>query len=79
MHKVSRASVYGLVGLTAFGVAYDSGLFGPPDGHDHSALIAIFITPSTGTAISNYSVVDNVTGNSVAIHQPETIRLQTGE
>ena len=31
----SRGSIYGLIGLTAFGVAYDSGLFGPTDGHDH--------------------------------------------
>ena len=74
----SRAAIYGLVGLTAFGVAYDCGFFGTPDGHDHSAFIAISIAPSTGTVnMPMYSVVDNVTGNAVAIHPPETMKMQT--
>jgi hypothetical protein len=68
----------GLVGLTAFGVAYDCGLFGTPDGYDHSALIAISVTPSTGTLnVPAYSVVNNVTGAGVAIYQPEKIKVQT--
>jgi hypothetical protein len=47
MQKASHASIYGLIGLTGFGVAYDCGLFGIPDGHDHSALISI--ASATGT------------------------------
>jgi hypothetical protein len=38
MYKPSRAPIFGLVGLTAFGVAYDSGLFGTPDGFENSPL-----------------------------------------
>ena len=82
MHKVSRSSVFGLVGLTAFGVAYDSGLFGTPDGFDHSAVIAISVAPSTGTLnVPMYAVINNTTGEYVAINhpEPETIKARTGE
>ena len=80
MHKASRTSVFGLVGLTAFGVAYDSGLFGAPDGHDHSALILLSIAPSTGTLnVPMYSVMNNVTGDSVVIYHPETIKAQSSK
>jgi hypothetical protein len=78
MYKPSHASIFGLVGLTAFGVAYDSGLFGTPDGHDHSAVIAISVAASTGSlAIPMYAVMNNVTGDNVAIYPPETINVQT--
>lgn len=66
MHKPSRAYISGLVGLTAFGVAYDSGLFGTPDGYDHSAMISV--ASSTGTlAWPAYAVLNNVTGEAVTI------------
>jgi hypothetical protein len=72
----SRASIYGLIGLTAFGVAYDSGLFGPTDGHDHSAVVSMPLTAGTSTGLSLGSVyVPNaVTGEDVVVpavtHKP---------
>jgi hypothetical protein len=71
------ASIYGLVGLTAFGVAYDAGLFGATDGFDHSALISISVAPSTGTINVPMAIMNNVTGDSVMIHWPETIKTVT--
>jgi hypothetical protein len=74
--RFSPASIYGLVGLTAFGVAYDCGLFGAPDGYDHSAVLSMM--PSTGSlAMPMYSVMNNITGDNVVIHQPEMIKAQT--
>jgi hypothetical protein len=76
MHKVSRGSVFGLAVLTGFGVAYDSGLFGTPDGYDHSAVISI--APSTSTvSMSMYAVMNNTTGEDILIHQSEAIKAQT--
>jgi hypothetical protein len=67
MHKPSRAAIYGVIGLAGFGVGYDCGLFGPPDGHDHSVLISI--APSTGTVTGPVTAIfisQNVTGDAVA-------------
>jgi hypothetical protein len=78
MRKPSPASIYGLVGLTALGVAYDSGLFGPSDGLDHSALISISVAPSTGSLSIPMYIANNITGDPVAIYQPfKTIKTQT--
>jgi hypothetical protein len=64
------ASIYGPVGLTAFAVAYDAGLFGMPDGFDHSALISISVAASTGTLNVPMAIMNNVTGDSIAIDHP---------
>ena len=75
-----RASIFGLLGLTAFGVVYDSGLFGTPDGYDHSAFISI--ASSTGTvappapAVLTYAVLNNVTGEDVTVLPPNRINAQ---
>jgi hypothetical protein len=75
MQKASHASIYGLIGLTGFGVAYDCGLFGIPDGHDHSALISI--ASATGTlGMPMYAVLNNVTGEAVTVVRSETIKAQ---
>jgi hypothetical protein len=72
MHRVSPIAAYSLAGLTIFGVAYDSGAFGTPDGHDHSVVVSI--APSTASiALSNAVVVNNVTGEDVAIVPPKTL------
>jgi hypothetical protein len=77
MQKASHASIYGLIGLTGFGVAYDCGLFGTPDGHDHSALISIASASSTGTlGTPMYAVLNNVTGEAVTVARSETIKAQ---
>jgi hypothetical protein len=71
MHKASRASICGLIGLTGFGVAHDCGLFGVPDGHDHSATVSI--ASSSGTLTMSSGVVyatNNVTGDDIAIPGP---------
>lgn len=67
MHK---APVFGLVGLTAFGVAYDAGLLGTPDGHDHSAVVSVATAVSTGLA-NTVIVFNNVTGEDVAVVPPD--------
>jgi hypothetical protein len=66
MHKPSSVLIYGGLGLTAFGVAYDSGWLGRPDGHDHSAIVAI--PAATGTvSLSNGVLVamNNITGDEI--------------
>ena len=71
MHKPSRTAVYGVIGLAGFGVAYDCGLFGPTDGHDHSAIISI--APSTGTVtgpVTAVLIAQNVTGEDIAMPLP---------
>jgi hypothetical protein len=70
-------SIYGLVGLTAFGVAYDAGLFGASDGFDHSALISIAVAASTGTLNVPMAIMNNMTGDSIVFHWPETIKTVT--
>jgi len=57
-----------------FGVAYDSGLFGAPDGHDHSALV--MIAPSTGTWVATVYAPITVTGDEVPIFRPIPARLK---
>jgi hypothetical protein len=70
---VSPIAAYSVAGLTLFGVAYDSGLFGTPDGHDHSVVVSI--TPSTASSAltPNAVVVNNVTGEGVAVVSPKTL------
>ncbi len=72
MHNASRASIWGLIGLTSFGVAYDSGLFGVPDGHDHSAVLSI--AGSTGTVAAVNGVIvytpNTATGDDIAMPGP---------
>lgn len=65
MHKYSRGSIGGAVGLAFFGVVYDSGFVGPTDGHDHSAVFSIAAT-NTG-ASSTIFIVKTITGEDVVI------------
>jgi hypothetical protein len=76
MHKPSRLATYGVIGLAGFGVGYDCGLFGPRDGHDHSAIISI--APSTGTVTGPYPAIfisQNVTGEDIAVPLPTRPKL----
>jgi hypothetical protein len=76
MHKASKGSVFGAVGLAAFGVAYDGGLFGATDGHDHSALVSFAV--STGATVATIQFVTvNTTGEDVAVISPDTDSLGT--
>jgi hypothetical protein len=74
VHKPSSLLIYGGIGLTTFGVAYDSGFFGTPDGHDHSVMFAA--TTATGS-VSSVSIsggtlvtVSNVTGDEIVAPLP---------
>jgi hypothetical protein len=72
MHRPSHVVTYGVVGLAGFGIAYDCGLFGPPDGHDHSAVVAIAPSPgSLGLSNGSMAYVSNgVTGEEIAVFLP---------
>lgn len=65
MRKPYPATIYAAVGLTAFGVGYDSGLFGTPDGHNHSAPVSFAVAGATGASVSNVHVTNNITGDEV--------------
>jgi hypothetical protein len=72
--RSSAVLIYGGIGLTGFGVAYDSGFFGPADGHDHSAVFAVAPGATvTSTSISDgatYVVVNSITGAAVVAPLP---------
>lgn len=74
MHKPPAVLVYSGIGLASFGLAYDSGLLGATDGHDHSAVFAVATTSSTGTtafiSAGTYAVMNNIVGNSVVAPLP---------
>jgi hypothetical protein len=77
-NKPSTFLISGGIGLTLFGVAYDSGLFGPTDGSDHSAVFAV--PGATGTVSPNSfgvtcSVVNNITGDVVGAPLPRAIKF----
>jgi hypothetical protein len=72
MRKPTAMLIYGGIGLTSFGVAYDSGFLGTPDGRDHSA---VFAPPAATSSVSQiigagYSVVNNITGDEVMAPLP---------
>jgi hypothetical protein len=69
VRNLSKPLIYGGVGLTIFGVAYDSGLLGPTDGHDHSV---VFSSATSTVSISAGSLVmpNTVTGDEVVAPLP---------
>jgi hypothetical protein len=74
MGRTLRPSIYGLAGLTLFGTVYDSGWFGEPDGHDHSALVVMpsVTTGSTSLSGASYVIISNaVTGDDVFVVRPD--------
>jgi hypothetical protein len=76
MHAPLRWSVYGLVGLAGFGVAYDSGSFGPPDGFDHSAVVTVTVATSSVTLSGGVlSLTNNITGDGIAVPPPARTKL----
>jgi hypothetical protein len=72
MQTPSRVSLYSVIGLVGFGVAYDSGLFGTPDGHDHSAMISISSSTTSSVVVSGGVVygLNAVTGDDFAVPLP---------
>jgi hypothetical protein len=66
MHKVSRVSVCGAITVAVLGVGYDSGWFGPTDGHDHSAPVSITMASTSSVSAVN-AVMNNVTGEDVSV------------
>jgi hypothetical protein len=71
MHKPSRVSIYGVLGLAGFGVGYDCGLFGTPDGYDHSAVISIPASTTTVTMSNGLVYVTQaVTGEDITVPLP---------
>ena len=72
MHKPSAVLIYSGIGLTSFGVAYDSGFFGTTDGHDHSAVFAAPGATGTVSSVSGviYTAVNNITGDAVVAPLP---------
>ena len=66
MRKPSPISIRIAVGLAGFGVAYDSGLFGPTDGRDHSAVFSIPVgVTGTGSTFQPIYAVNNITGDEI--------------
>ena len=76
MRKPSPVAVWSAIGLAGFGVMYDCGLFGPPDGHDHSVLIAV----SSGT-LSSFSgvIIASNTGELIPLTMPDHRPPQTSK
>ena len=78
MHKPSRVSIYGVVGLATFGAVYDCGLFGAPDGYDHSAPISISASSATVTMSAGaVYVTQAVTGEDIAVLLPPPTKRVT--
>lgn len=73
--RTSSPVVCAVVGVTLFGVGYDSELFGPTDGHDYAALISVAAsTVSVGPSGVIY-VSNNVIGEDVAVIPPDGPRV----
>jgi hypothetical protein len=70
VHKPSAFLIYGGVGLTSVGVAYDSGFFGPTDGHDHSVVFSVGASSTSSLAAGTFTVVSNITGDEVVMPLP---------
>jgi hypothetical protein len=70
IHKPSAFFIYGGIGLTSLGVAYDSGLFGAPDGHDHSVVFSVGASSTSSVAAGTFTVVSNITGDEVVVELP---------
>jgi hypothetical protein len=70
MHKPSAFLIYGGIGLTSLGVAYDRGFFGAPDGHDRSVLFSVAPTSTSSFAAGTFTVVSNITGDEVEAPLP---------
>jgi len=68
--KPSAFLIYGGVGLTAFGVAYDGGLLGPTDGHDHSAVFSASVSATGTNTGATYAVMNFVTGDEIVAMLP---------
>jgi hypothetical protein len=67
VHKPSAVLIHGGIGLAGFGVACDGGVFGPMDGHDHSAMFVVAASSSVGPT---FAVVNNITGDEVVALLP---------
>jgi hypothetical protein len=72
MNKQLNLSIYGMIGLAGFGVGYDTGFFGPTDGHDHSAVVTVAGTGSTGLSGGVVLVSDAIMGNDIAVTPPSS-------
>jgi hypothetical protein len=72
MQKPSAFLIYGGVGITLVGVAYDGGLFGPTDGQDHSAVFSVPVGATGTVAQVTFTVVNNVTGDEIVAPLPNT-------
>jgi hypothetical protein len=70
MHKPSAVLICGGIGLASVGVAYDGGLFGTTDGHDHSVVFSVAATSTSSFAAGTFTVVSNITGDEVVAPLP---------
>jgi len=77
MHAPSKFSIYGALSVASLGVAYDSGLFGPADGFDHSAPFMVGARSTGSVSISNGIVTmsDTGTGQDFAVPLPAQMRV----
>jgi hypothetical protein len=67
MRRPARGLIYGTAGLTLFGVAYDTGLFGTPDGFDHSTVVSLTAAFTATTSFATYfTAINMVTGKAEA-------------
>jgi hypothetical protein len=60
MRRPARGLIYGMAGLTLFGVAYDSGLFGTPDAFDHSTVLSLTAAFTGTTSFATYFTAINM-------------------
>jgi hypothetical protein len=59
-----------MIGLAGFGVGYDSGFFGPTDGHDHSAVVTAASTGSVGLSNGIILMSETIMGGEIAVTPP---------
>lgn len=70
MQKPSRYSIFGAVAIAGFGVTYNSGLFGPTDGNDHSVIVTAASTGSLGLSNGALTVAETILGSEIPVIPP---------
>jgi hypothetical protein len=77
MRKPSPIAVWSAVGIASFGTVYDCGLFGVPDGNDHSALIVVAANGTVTTANGILMTANHITGDQITMSLPDHRTPQT--
>jgi hypothetical protein len=75
MRKPGPVTVWSAIGLAGFGALYDTGLFGKPDGRDHSALFVM--STNTVSSVTGVIVTANNTGEMITLPMSDLRPPQT--